>query len=488
MTSPQSEPWSPPPEFDGFEIRGLIGQGGMGRVFLAYEATLDRLVAIKFILGTASSGRARERFLLEARAVARLAHANIVSVHRIGEVGGQPYVAYEYVDGRSLAERPRPADWFDVLRIGLGVSRALAAAHAKGVLHRDVKPANILESDAGELKLVDFGLAKLHAPSDDPAPSSRTRSLSEDQATAATVPAGGAAAASTTQFHPLESVGPGNHTATGVLLGTPLYVAPEVWLGSAATPASDVFSLGLVLYELAVGNLPHAELSAHEIARRVVSTTFPSVTAVRPDFPQAIARVIDRMLARLPEERFASGVDLLEALESLHAVLSGFRSLAPERPQATDGAGLVAASLARLSPQSEALYSSVYERLFAARPELRPLFPADLKQQRAKIASALQLLVENLRCPDHVVIALEELGHRHLAYGAVAEHLDVLGDALLASLEQHDPVPWDAALRDAWRAAYTAIAHGMRRGLQSGTVTKPFMPLLTATRGKVGAG
>lgn len=154
-----SNQWSPPTHFDGFELRGIVGQGGMGRVYLAYEATLDRLVAVKFIVGQENSRVARERFLLEARAVAKLTHANVVSVHRIGEVDGQPYVAYEYVEGRSLAELLRPLAWPDVLRVGLGVARALAAAHAKGVLHRDVKPANILQAANGELKLVDFGLA-----------------------------------------------------------------------------------------------------------------------------------------------------------------------------------------------------------------------------------------------------------------------------------------------------------------------------------------
>src|SRR5215470_15319159 len=158
--------WSPPPRFDGFELRGLIGQGGMGQVYLAHEDMLDRPVAIKFILGEQLNAPARERFLTEARAVARLAHANVVAVHRIGEVEGRPYVAYEYIAGRNLEERPGPATWQQVMRIGVGVARALAAAHSRGVLHRDIKPANIIEAESGEVKLVDFGLAKMHAATD----------------------------------------------------------------------------------------------------------------------------------------------------------------------------------------------------------------------------------------------------------------------------------------------------------------------------------
>ena len=144
-----------------------------------------------------------------------------------------------------------------------------------------------------------------------------------------------------------------------------------------------------------------------------------------------------------------------------------------------DAAALVSASLTRLSSRSEALYSSVYERLFQAQPELRAMFPSDLSQQRAKLASALQLLVEHLRYPDHVVTALEELGERHQAYGTVAEHLDVLGEALLASLEEYDSQPWDHATREAWRGAYDTIAQGMRRGLRSGTVSRPSLPAAT---------
>src|SRR5262245_64227030 len=161
--------WSPPPRFDGFELRGLIGQGGMGQVYLAHEEMLDRPVAIKFILNEEANGSSRERFLTEARAVARLAHANVVGVHRIGEVDGRPYVAYEYIAGRNLEERRGPTAWQEVMRIGLGVARALAAAHSRGVLHRDVKPANIIEAETGDVKLVDFGLAKMPASFEEPA-------------------------------------------------------------------------------------------------------------------------------------------------------------------------------------------------------------------------------------------------------------------------------------------------------------------------------
>ncbi len=450
MRNDPSGSWSPPSRFDGFELKSLIGQGGMGRVYLAYEELLDRPVAIKFILAENLRPDARERFLTEARAVARLGHPNIVAVYRVGEVDDQPYVAYEYVAGHNLDDHPRPAPWADVLRIGLGVARALAAAHSKGVLHRDVKPANILESVEGELKLVDFGLAKLLRTDDNVPPSS--------------------------VHAPAEALTEHGKTGTGVVAGTPLYVAPELWLGESATTASDVFALGLVLYELATGAIPHADLPPMDIARAVVGRDLPPIPSVQPGFPLALWRVIERALQRRPAARFESAVELLEALESLDAVLTRFRTLAPNKQEPLDGAGRVVASLNRLRPRTEELYASVYEQLFLRRPELRSLFPSDMTPQRAKLASALELVVQNLRCPEHIVTLLEELGQRHVHYGAKIEHLSALGEALLIGLELHDPMPWDPETRDAWQAAYASIAQGMQRGLRSGIVTAPDFP------------
>lgn len=449
MLKTSSDDWSPPPRFDGFELKSLLGQGGMGRVYLAHEDALDRPVAIKFILDENLGQRARDRFLTEARAVARLQHANIVAVYRIGEVAERPYVAYEYIAGRSLDDLPVPASWADILRIGLGVARALAVAHARGVLHRDVKPANILESGSGEIKLVDFGLAKLAASSDSHPPSAEPEEFDPSQ---------------------LEHVA---KTATGMLVGTPLYVAPELWQGDQATTACDVFAAGLVMYELATGAIPHADLTPPEMARAVTSRDLPPIASIRPDFPLALARVIERAAQRRPQDRFASAQELVQALESLEAVFSSFRSLAPPKSDAPDGASRVIASLGRIRPRTDELYVHVYEQLFAVKPELRALFPDDMTQQRAKLAAALQLVVENLRSPEHIITVLEELGNRHISYGASAEHLITLGNVLLQSLELFDPMPWDDTTREAWRNAYGSVSLAMQRGLRSGTVTKP---------------
>jgi hemoglobin-like flavoprotein len=221
----------------------------------------------------------------------------------------------------------------------------------------------------------------------------------------------------------------------------------------------------MVLHELALGAHPHGSLSPSEIAQAVVGHDLPEVSQSRPEFPKAVSRLIARATRRKADKRFANGTVLLDALEALDAVFSGFRDLSPTRGSATDEAGLVMASLARVSDRTDTLIASVYEHLFAHRPELRILFPSDLKNQRAKLAAALRFVIENLRNPEHVVTALEELGQRHIAYGAKVSDLSSLGEALLASLEAHDPQPWDDLTRKAWHGAYDSIARAMTRGM-----------------------
>jgi serine/threonine protein kinase len=135
-----SSDWIPPVEFDGYRMQGLLGQGGMDAVYLGYDTLLDRPVAIKFIRGTHAD--AREMFLTEARAAARLQHPNVVSVYRIGEIGRWPYIVSEYIRGQSLDRMPRPVPWKRVLTIGISLARGLAAAHRRGIVHRDLKFEN----------------------------------------------------------------------------------------------------------------------------------------------------------------------------------------------------------------------------------------------------------------------------------------------------------------------------------------------------------
>src|ERR1043166_5458226 len=148
--------WVPPPRFEEFAVVRPLGRGGMGHVYLARDLSLERPVALKFIAGEGTES-SRRRFLLEARALARLGHPNVVSVFRVGDLSGRPYIAYEFVPGRSLAQLERPVPWPMALRIATGLARGLAEAHRAGILHRDLKPANAVLSDAGAVKLIDFG-------------------------------------------------------------------------------------------------------------------------------------------------------------------------------------------------------------------------------------------------------------------------------------------------------------------------------------------
>ncbi len=196
-----------PPEIEEYRLIRVLGSGSMGRVYLAEDRLLERLVAIKFIAGIPSV-TSRERFFTEARAAARISHSNVVTIHRVAEFRRQPFLVAEYVRGQNLGELARPVDVEPVRRIGLDLARGLAAAHRRGVLHRDIKPANAMVSEEGITKLLDFGLAQLGNEGD-----------------------GGKS-----------------------LAGTPIYMAPELWAGSAPSPRTDIFALGVLLFEWYIYN------------------------------------------------------------------------------------------------------------------------------------------------------------------------------------------------------------------------------------------
>ena len=153
--------WRPPPSFDEYRVLDLIGRGGMGEVYSAEDTILERQVAVKVISGIDPDPASMERFMLEARAAARLQHPNVLSVYRVGELDGRPYLISELIRGKTLDEIEVPMPWERALELGVGLSRGLAAAHRRGVLHRDIKPSNAILTDEGEVKLLDFGLAKL---------------------------------------------------------------------------------------------------------------------------------------------------------------------------------------------------------------------------------------------------------------------------------------------------------------------------------------
>lgn len=264
--------WDPPPEIDEYRLGELLGQGGMGRVYLAEDTRLHRRVAIKFLL-VLTDRAARKRFAVEAQAVALIDHPNVLRVYRSGEIAGRPYLVVELIRGHSLAEQPLPLPWQEVLRIGCAAAQGLGAAHRCGVLHRDVSPGNIMLTEAQDVKLVDFGLAKI---------------VTDGKV--------------------------GTLTQGGQLFGTPPYMAPERWRDEPTTTRSDVYGLGAILFELASGRRPHVAKNFATLGTAILSQDAPPLRTLAPQVDARLAAVIDRCLRRSPEERFASGVELSQAL------------------------------------------------------------------------------------------------------------------------------------------------------------------------------
>ncbi|AKU95940.1 serine/threonine protein kinase [Labilithrix luteola] len=206
-------------------------------------------------------------------------------MYRVGEVDGHPYIAYEFVAGQSLDKVQKPVAWETALRLGLGLARGLAAAHATGILHRDIKPGNAVLGERGEIKLLDFGLAKLldsEVATEEVAPLS-VHGHGRPNADLAKADDGSISTSSTERVRVLpeglsgkpDSIHERNLTRPGTLMGTPAYLSPELWWGEAASPRSDVFALGLVLYELIAGALPHAHLEGEEMAFAIIDRDFP---------------------------------------------------------------------------------------------------------------------------------------------------------------------------------------------------------------------
>ncbi|MFO0592325.1 MAG: serine/threonine-protein kinase [Polyangiaceae bacterium] len=321
-------------QIEEYRLLRPLGKGAMGEVFLAEDTALERLVAVKIATGEAGSKRRRERFLNEARALARLHHPNVVAVHRVGESRGRPYLVCELVDGVSLDKLSRPVASTELLAIARGLAEGLRAAHKKGVLHRDVKPANAVLTEDGAVKLIDFGLAEVGSPdwqsSADREPASGavsmrpvssrpasmrplrevsagdvTVSLAATTSMAVSAPASGPASA------PLPSESGPRYR----FVGTPLYLAPELWSGEPASVRSDLYSLGALLYELATGAAPFAGVPVDKLPKAKRTTSPRPVRKAAPRLDPALATVIDRCLSRDPAARPASAEEVIGMLE-----------------------------------------------------------------------------------------------------------------------------------------------------------------------------
>ena len=299
-----------------YEIVGPLGAGGMGEVYLARDTrpALARDVAIKILPGTEADADRRRRLELEARATASLTHPNILAIHDVGVQDGLLYLVEELLDGTTLREvmahgavPPRKA-----IEYGRAVASGLAAAHARGVIHRDIKPENVMVTADGHVKILDFGLAKL----DD----------SRVSADARTRAPGGETAELSTRTH---------GTDPGTVLGTVAYMSPEQVRGQVLDARSDLFSLGVVLYELLSGTQPFKGESAADTQSAILNAEPRELALTERAIPPALDRIVRRCLEKRPEQRFQSASDLAFALDALSG--SGqFRSeSAPEgkKPQ-----------------------------------------------------------------------------------------------------------------------------------------------------------
>lgn len=299
-----------------YEIDREVGAGGMGVVYAARDVKLDRWVALKVLPPEVAEDRERrERFEREARAAARLSHPNIVTIHAVEEAEDQLFIVMELVKGTSLSALiARTADGLPIPRVielATSIAEAVASAHDAGVVHRDLKPANILVTPEGVVKVLDFGLAKLATPSS----AEQGRSATGDEV----------------------------RTADGRILGTPAYMSPEQASGKTVDHRTDLFSLGVILYEMSTGTRPFSGDSTLSILSKVVKEAPVGVGELRSGVPQRLAAIVERCLAKEPSRRYPSARDVVRDLVEARA---GSESTEPggdlaRRPQSR---GSVAAS------------------------------------------------------------------------------------------------------------------------------------------------
>jgi serine/threonine-protein kinase len=263
-----------------YRLDALVGTGGMSTVYRAFDTVLERPVAIKLMhREVAEESDQLERFRREARAVAQLNHPHVVGVIDAGEDDRTPYIVLEFVEGETLKDRIRRAGRLPIpeaVAYAIEIARALGAAHARGIVHRDVKPQNVLIDEEGTAKVTDFGIA---------------RTLDQE-----------------------------GLTADGRVLGTTDYVSPEQALGHAVTGQSDLYSLGIVLFEMLAGDVPFHGENQVAVAMKHVREELPDLQMRRPEISSALAAVVDRATARDLQRRYADDAELIADLEDVMAI------------------------------------------------------------------------------------------------------------------------------------------------------------------------
>ena len=271
-------PTEHPDAIGKYLIKGVLGKGSMGVVYEGYDPFVQRRVAIKVAQAESKPSEFQRSFFVEAHAAGKLQHPHIVSVYDAGVEGYRNYIVMEYVGGHTLQEflpekKRLPVE--QVIDIVFKCAKALDYAHRQGVVHRDIKPANIMLAEDGVVKIMDFGIAQL------------------------------------------DRGGQTHETSTEELVGSPYYMSPEQITGQKVGPQSDLYSLGAVLFQMLTGRPPFLAENYHALIYQILNAPPPDVRDLCPDLPESLAFIIQRALAKKPEERFKSGQELASALSSL---------------------------------------------------------------------------------------------------------------------------------------------------------------------------
>ncbi len=276
-----------------YEIYSQLGAGGMGEVYLAHDTKLDRKVALKILPDDLGDSDRVGRFIQEARAVSALNHPNILTIYEIDQTDSEHFIATEFIEGETLRARIRtaPIEFAEAIDVGIQVASALCAAHSVGIVHRDVKPENIMLRRDGIVKVLDFGIAKLSAP--------RTTTPTDKEApTLALV-----------------------NTAAGMILGTAPYMSPEQARGLVVDPRTDIWSLGCVLYEMVAGRQPFLGATALDVLTAILNHEPDPLMNQTPGIVHALDRVVSRALHKDRAQRYQTAANLLNDLRDLKSQL-----------------------------------------------------------------------------------------------------------------------------------------------------------------------